>query len=349
MKHYQITIDLDEQQFQVLESSGKLTICISRGDVASAQGIVTEEEEVQSKQTETGGSFFDFFHQQIERLRTNGCARTSETYRAALNKLQRFRNGEDISPTRIDATLMENFQAFLRAQNLCLNTISFYMRIMRAMYRRCVNMGMTIDRQPFRNVYTGIARTVKRALLLEDVRRLNTLELERPCERFARDMFMLSFYLRGMSFVDMAYLKKSDWRDGSICYKRHKTGQMLTVKWEPQMEAIVSRYQLKDSPYMLSIIGKPGNGNERNQYRTVQTRINRDLKAVAKKIGLAQNLTMYCARHSWASVARDRQMPISVISMGMGHANERTTGIYLKSVSMTVIDDCNREIINAVY
>lgn len=348
MKHYQITIDLDEQQFQVLENSGKLTICIQRGDVASAEGIVSVEE-TQPKQTETGGSFFDFFHQQIERLRQNGCMRTSETYRAALTKLQRFRNGEDLSPVKIDAMLIENFQAFLRAQNLCLNTISFYMRILRAVYRRCISMGMTIDRQPFINVYTGIAKTAKRALLIEDVRRLNTMKLDMPNEQFAKDMFMLSFYMRGMSFVDMAYLKKSDKRDGSISYKRHKTGQMLTVKWEPQMEEIVSRYQLKDSPYMLSIIGKPGCGNERNQYRSMQTRINRDLKAVARKLGLSQNLTMYCARHSWASVARDRQMPISVISMGMGHANERTTGIYLQSISMTLIDDCNHEIINAVY
>ena len=99
---------------------------------------------------------------------------------------------------------------------------------------------------------------------------------------------------------------------------------------------------------MLPIIGKPGVGVERNQYRTMQTRINLDLKTVAKKAGLKRKLTMYCARHSWASIARDKQMPISAISMGMGHANERTTGIYLSTVSMTLIDDCNREIINSV-
>jgi site-specific recombinase XerD len=346
MKHYQITIDLDEQQFQVLESSGKLTICISRGDVASAQGVVTEEEEVQSKQTETGGSFFDFFHQQIERLRKNGCVRTSETYRAALSKLQRFRNGEDISPTRIDATLMENFQAFLRAQNLCLNTISFYMRIMRAMYRRCVNMGMTIDRQPFRNVYTGIARTVKRALLLEDVRRLNTLELERPCERFARDMFMLSFYLRGMSFVDMAYLKKKDLHDGVLTYKRHKTGQKLSIRWEPVMQEIVNRY-VSHNKYMLPIIHTADN-KERNQYRNIQNRVNKLLKAVATKSNVTQNLSMYWARHSWATIAREHKLPISVISHGLGHANERTTEIYLKSIDISVVDTCNQEIIDSL-
>ena len=346
MKYYKFLIELDERQMQVIKDNGMLILSICAAGVLEKNMAVDEEEP--STQSEAGGSFFDFFHCQIERLRNSGCVRTSETYRAALRKFQRFRNGEDLSPVRIDTELMEGFQTFLRNQNLCLNTISFYMRILRAVYRRCVNMGMTRDRHPFRNVYTGIAKTVKRALLAEDVQQLNKVELASPDERFARDMFMLSFYLRGMSFVDMAYLRKSDLQDGVITYKRHKTGQMLSIRMEPQMETIISRYQLKDSPYMLPIIGKPGVGVERNQYRTMQTRINLDLKTVAKKAGLKRKLTMYCARHSWASIARDKQMPISAISMGMGHANERTTGIYLSTVSMTLIDDCNREIINSV-
>ena len=287
--------------------------------------------------------FLAFFKEQIERLRAQGNARTSETYQAAHNKLRVFMQGHDIAVTEIDGRMMEGLQSFLRGQRLSMNSISFYMRIIRAVYHRAVEQGMSQDRQPFAHVFTGSQATAKRALSLEEMRRLKRLRLRNSDERFARDLFLFSFYTRGMSFIDLAYLKKDDVHDGMMAYTRRKTGQMLTMRWEHAMQQIVNSYP-SATPYLLPIIHTAGR-NERNQYRTVQDHINRLLKTIAMKAGIRQNLTMYCARHSWATIAREQKIPVSVISHAMGHSSESTTEVYLKAIDSSIIDKCNSDLI----
>lgn len=218
------------------------------------------------------------------------------------------------------------------------------MRIIRAVYHRAVEQGLALDCQPFAHVFTGSQKTAKRALSLEEIRRIKHLSLTNQDESFARDLFLFSFYTRGMSFVDMAYLKKADIREGVIVYTRRKTRHMLTIRWEQAMQRIVDSYT-SETEYLLPIIHTVGR-HERSQYRAVQDRVNKLLKSIAKQAGIRQNLTMYCARHSWATIAREQKFPISVISHAMGHNNERTTEVYLKSIDSAVIDNCNRYLIS---
>lgn len=107
-----------------------------------------------------------------------------------------------------------------------------------------------------------------------------------------------------------------------LTYRRKKIEQLLSVRWEPCMQEIVDRYSSSGmSPYLLAIINNP-NGDTRKQYRNVQSLINRNLKAIGDNITIP--LTMYVARHSRASVARNEGIPVSVISEGMGHDSEKT-------------------------
>lgn len=116
-------------------------------------------------------------------------------------------------------------------------------RILRAVYNRAVEQDAIEHRNPFKHVYTGIDKTVKRALSLITIKKIKALDLTlSPKLDYARDMFMLSFYLRGMSFIDMAYLRKSDLRNGYIIYRRRKTGQQLSIKWTDEMQIIVDKY-----------------------------------------------------------------------------------------------------------
>lgn len=154
-------------------------------------------------------------------------------------------------------------------------------------------------------------------------------------------MFLFSFYTRGMSFIDMAYLKKSDLKNGIITYRRRKTGQQLTVKWEKCMEDIIAKYgENTATRYLLPIITNPCS-DERPQYRNAICRINVALKEVAGLAGLNIPLTMHVARHCWASVAKSKNIPLSVISEGMGHDSEETTRIYLASLDTSVVDKAN--------
>lgn len=287
-------------------------------------------------------SLFSFMQGIIGQLKQLGKVRTSETYTAALASFMKFREGQDILLCEIDSNTMMLYEAWLKSKGICPNTTSFYMRILRAVYNRAVEKELTEQKHPFKHVYTGIGKTVKRAIPLKTIKRIKELDLTlKPHLEYARDMFLFSFYTRGMSFIDMAYLKKSDLKNGTITYRRRKTGQQLSIKWEKCMEDIIAKYGTNTAThYLLPIITNPCS-DERTQYRNAICRINVALKEVAKLAGLHIPLTMHVARHCWASVAKSKNIPLSVISEGMGHDSEETTRIYLASLDTSVVDKAN--------
>ena len=289
-----------------------------------------------------GQSLFLFMQGIIGQLKRLNRIRTSETYAATLTSFMKFREGQDILLCEIDSDTVMLYEAWLKANGNCPNTTSFYMRILRAVYNRAVEKELTEQRHPFKHVYTGIDKTVKRAVPLKAVKRIKELDLTlKPHLDYARDMFLFSFYTRGMSFIDMAYLKKSGLKNGILTYRRRKTGQQLTIKWEKCMEEIVTKYEDRSATqYLLPIITSPF-ANERVQYRNALYRINTALKEVARLVNISIPLTMYCARHGWASVAKSKNIPLSVISEGMGHDSEETTRIYLASLDTSVVDRAN--------
>lgn len=291
-------------------------------------------------------SFFDFMRRVIAKLKLLNKHRTAENYITTLNSFMQFRGKEDLLLPKVDTDLMMQYEAYLLDRGIAKNTVSFYMRILRAVYNRAVEQELTEQRNPFRHVYTGIDKTVKRAISFATIKRMKALDLSlQPTLDFARDMFLFSFYTRGMSFIDMAYLRKTDLKHGIITYRRRKTGQQLTIKWEKCMQEIVAKYDNHcNSPYLLPILKHPFD-NHRSQYRNRLMQVNTSLKMIAKKVGLDIPLTMYVARHSWASIARSKHIPVSVISEGMGHDSEATTQIYLASLDTAVIDRANRLIL----
>lgn len=295
-----------------------------------------------------GKSFPVFMKEVTNGLKCLGKIRTSETYTSTLNSFMRFMEGKDILPCDMDSDLMVAYEAWLKSDGVSMNTISFYMRNLRAVYNRAVEKGLVVQRFPFRHVYTGVERTTKRAVPLRVIKQLMVLDLSLyPVKRFARDMLLFSFYTRGMSMVDMAFLRKKNLDNGILKYRRKKTGQQLFIKWEPCMQEIVDRYNVPDSPYLLPVIARPGM-DERKQYINASHRINRYLKVIGKELGLSVPLTHYVARHSWASAARSKNIPISVISECMGHDSETTTRIYLASLDTATIDKANRLILESL-
>ena len=300
------------------------------------------------RQQEGEQSLFDFMQNVIAQLRHMGKQRTSETYLATLRSFMNFRENKDILFEEIDQDTMLLYEAYLHNKGLTRNTTSFYMRILRAVYNRAIERNITTNKKPFKHVYTGIDKTIKRAIPLKEIKQMKHLELSRqPSLEFARDMFLFSFYTRGMSFIDMAYLKKNDLSNGILSYRRRKTKQQLFIRWEKCMQDIVEKYNNPLSEYFLPII-KSMNGDERTQYQNAMYLINRKLKEIGKMIGVQLPLTMYVARHSWASAAKNKKIPISIISEGMGHDSETTTQIYLASLETTIVDNANSLILSSL-
>lgn len=311
----------------------------------SADDIINE-----FKRFVTDCSLFNFAQSIIALLKHDSRLRTAETYKSALMSFSRFRNNKDIVLDCITSETMESYEAWLKNRGVVPNTISFYMRILRAVYNRAVEKGMIENLLPFRKVYTGIDKTVKRALPISALKKIKSLNLsQQPSLDYARDMFLLSFCLRGMSFIDMAYLKKTDLKDGYVTYRRRKTGQQLIIQWTNEMQLILNKYPENESIYLLPIIrNSNSNTNTRCICRNKSYNINHSLKKIAGMTGVNIPLTLYVARHSWASAAKTNGVPVSVISEGMGHDSESTTRIYLASLDTSLIDRANSLVINSL-
>lgn len=295
------------------------------------------------------GGFLAFSQSLVAQLRQIGKTRTAETYTTTLNSFMRFRGEKgDISLDNIETNLMVEYETFLKSNGVCPNSSSYYMRNLRAIYNRAVDKGLTAQRFPFKHVYTGIDKTVKRAVSVKTIREIRDLDLTLHSSLdYARDMFMFSFYTRGMSFVDMAYLRKKDLQNGVLSYRRQKTGQQLFIKWEQPMQEIVAKYDTAGTPYLLPII-KSTHKDERRQYKNAEHLVNNNLKKIGKQLGLGIPLTTYVARHGWASIAKSNNIPLSVISEAMGHDSEQTTRIYLASLDTSVVDKANSLVLESL-
>lgn len=315
-----------------LDSSGK---SYTVDDVSSA---------FVSPTTVTG--VISFTRKLIEDLRKMGKKSMVRRYRQTLNSFLKFSGEGEVAWEEFNSTLVTGYEEYLRNRGLCRNSTSFYMRNLRSIINRAVDHDYEVPRNPFKHVYMGVDKTVKRAVPLKTVCRIRDANLSAyPHLDFARNVFMFSFYTRGMSFVDIAFLRKGDLSNGVITYFRRKTSQQIRVRVENQTRDVMKKLGESTTTYLLPIIENE-NTDLDGQYRNVYHRVNRNLRKLGEMLKLDTKLTLYVARHTWASIAHHNNVPISIISKAMGHDSETTTLIYLSSIDSSAVDNANRRIIS---
>lgn len=308
-------------------------------------------------------SFVEYSSRISGQLASSGHERTARAYRSAVNKLLSFVHRQDIHFRDITPVLVQAFETALKKSGKSLNTISFYMRNLRALCYKAQDEGLVLYRiNPFKGVFTGFHKTAKRALDTTQMNRLQNLPYGRYLEQGieSRDegeqklytawrYFIFCFHARGMCFVDMAYLRKDNIRGNIIRYYRKKTGGLIEVKITPVMQSILESFSddVKKTPYLFPIITDEGR-KERRQYETGLRIQNLRLKELARKAGITSTLTTHVSRHSWASIAKGENLPLWVISEGLGHNNEKTTYTYLASLERSRLDIANELICAAV-
>ena len=257
------------------------------------------------------------------------------TCRSMLHSLEGFTNMELVTFRELTAGFFLGFEHNLWASGCSRNTSACYFRALRAICKGAERQGMLKDaNQLFSGVFMGYEETRKRALSVEQLRMVADADLkDMPSLEMARDLFILSYYLRGIPFIDLAYLRKTDIHDNVLCYRRSKTGRMLTITLEPWMWEIIERYLCDDSssPYLLRIIRQPGSiPEERKQYESALRLYNKHLYRLSERLRLEVRLTSYIA---WATLAYNEDIPVAKISAGLSHASEEITHTYLRSFS----------------
>ena len=271
---------------------------------------------------------------------------TIDNYRTALHSFLCFA-GDDLMVENIDRCLIEGYQSWLFDHDVSQNTISCYMRSLRALFHQVLSE--TKWQSLFEMVFTGKMRTDKRSIPLEEIMRIQRLQLYQiPSLAFSRDLFLFCFYALGMPFVDAAFLQKKQVSDGYIVYHRHKTGQRIRVKVETPMQQIIDRYACEGTPYVFPILTTQDKSKAMVEYENARSRYNRHLKKIGEMAGVRRPLTSYVARHSWASMAYHSNVDLSVISKALGHTSPNTTLTYIREIDDNRIDTANKDLLRRI-
>lgn len=273
---------------------------------------------------------------------------TAHVYRSTFNRVNDFVGGKPLAFEDITPTWLQAFQNYLLKRMLHWNTISTYMRMLRAVYYRAVDEGRAPFRpRLFKGVYTGTRVTVKRAL---DEQVLCQLQKPLPTPgrlEQTRQLFMLLFMLRGIPFVDIAYMRRCDLHGDLLTYRRRKTGAWLTVRVEPEAMRLIEKLKSSDpdSPYLFPFVQSAGAEGYR-QYTNALRHFNHQLKLLAAQLQHPVHLSSYAARHSWATLANYHNFQPELISNAMGHSSVKVTETYFKRHADERIHEMNRNLLS---
>lgn len=272
-------------------------------------------------------------------------------YQTAVNRFLQFYTKGDIRFEEITYKLLEEFVHFLKVQGLKTNSISNYLRTLRAIYNRAIKEKI-VERSeyPFHDLKIKSEKTQKRAISIEDILKLKKAEVEVNSAPWkALNYFFLSYYLIGISFTDLAYLKKENIIDGRVVYRRRKTHKNYNVRLFPQAETILNRLKAENSKYLLNVISSGSTEDGKEAKKSIRQWIkttNKYLKKIAKNENINGEITTYTARHTFATTAKKLGYSNELIAEALGHEyGNKITNIYLDSFDREVVDEMHKNII----
>lgn len=248
---------------------------------------------------------------------------------------------------------LKEYEDWLAGQQSSPNTISTYMRTLQAVYNRWMSPGIEgYNPVLFKDVYTKVESRTKRALTAEQMEQLRNTDFSVLTLRQQQVLtyFLLMFMLRGMPFIDLAHLRKSDLRNRRITYRRHKTGKLMVVDVPPDAMRLLQKYRDKtDSEYLFPLLhGGLFMEEHHHRYQETLRHFNRELARLMKQLLPGVSVSSYTARHTWTTLAYHSGVPVGLISQSLGHSSIRVTMTYLKPFDAEVIDRINRQVISLV-
>ena len=309
---------------------------------------------------------FSYFENVIQELEENGKAGNASAYRTAKNSLMDFKSNSRLRFSDVDITFLRRYEQFLRKKEIQGNSISNYMRTLRAVYNRAIGDEVA-DRliYPFKNNFNPAGYQIsdletapaKRAITLEQLIMIKGYETqELTAIHDAKLYFLFSFLARGMNFTDMALLKPENISGNRIFYARAKTRGKQTTSIEilDPMKEILDYFTIHPSKadYIFPILDSSKHKTEaqkRDRIKSVLRRVNRKLKVIGEELEIDVPLTTYVTRHSWATIQKFEGESEALISEGLMHNNVETTQIYLKSFENAPLDEMNRRLADKLF
>ncbi|PHN01151.1 site-specific integrase [Flavilitoribacter nigricans] len=285
----------------------------------------------------------------IERQLKSGKVGTAQTYKTCLKAIFRFSN-ENLLLKDINHRFLADFEADCLARGIKVNSISVYLRTLRAIMNKAIDEGILPQEQyPFRKFKIKQEKTQKRAISKEEIKKIIDIELPNGSRIWhSRNYFVFMFNMKGMNFIDVAYLTVQNIQKDRIVYKRIKTGKLYNIKITSKAQEVLSYYlgskKHKPADYVFPILTKDDSVDmetERKRFKDKRKKLNQDLKKIGDLCGIETNLTSYVSRHTWASIAKFSGVAPAIIGESLGHSDLKTTETYLAHFDHDVLDDAN--------
>ncbi|KAA3639115.1 MAG: site-specific integrase [Bacteroidetes bacterium] len=289
-----------------------------------------------------------FGREVVEQMKQAGQHGNARVYDTMLRSVREFAKGKDLPMKQINYSWLKRYEAWYLARGNSLNGLSVNLRTLRALCNRAIKERRLLkEYYPFQDYRIKKQTTGKRAISLDDIAKLKAFEPQTHRQKRAKDYFFISFYLMGASFVDIAHLKLGNIRQGRIEYKRRKTGRLHSILLtEPLRELLTPYLEGKvKRDFILNVMKSDTPEKQAVNVRDELRRYNRTLKQIGELCGIETPLTSYVARHSYATIAKFKGVPVAVISEALGHASPDVTQIYLDSFDTEVLDSYHQQVI----
>lgn len=295
---------------------------------------------------------YSFANHLIDELKKDNRVGNAWVYQSTVNALKGFHPSESLTFEQVDFKFLDNYNKFLIRRGVKTNTAFLYIRTLRAFYNKAIKNKL-VDRSlyPFHDIKLKGEKTKKRAVDKQLLKELLGLELEQNTTIWqVRNWFMLSFYLMGISIVDLALLTKANIKSGRVQFKRQKTGKLYDIKVVPQAKMILNYYADRSlGDYLVPIINR-NTASEQERLRLIKDRTrlaNKYLKRIADLLETQETITTYTARHSWATICKKLGFSNEIIAECLGHEfGNKTTAVYLDTFDQDVIDNTNESVAN---
>lgn len=321
----------------VLESSGRLREMEDKALKKHLESMLFYKEEAEKKR-----NFISYLDEFISLKSNQG---TIRCYTVTRNKIIEF--DPECTFETMDRKWLASFEKWM-AQTLKINAYAIHLRNIRAVFNYAIDEEVT-TLYPFRKYHIKKEETPKRSLTVEQLRILINYECEDYQIKY-RDLFVLDFYLIGMNIGNLLLLTEKNIVNGRVEYHRNKTNKLISIELVPEAKEIIERY--KGEKYLLNVM------DEYSDYRYFVKRMNTALKQIGEttRSGLGgkkerkplfPGISSYWARHTWATLAAELDIPKETISAALSHSTGDTTSIYIR-FNRKKIDEANRKVIDYV-
>ncbi|MBU0486426.1 MAG: site-specific integrase [Bacteroidetes bacterium] len=307
------------------------------------------------------GNAFEIFDEQIVQIKAEGRISTAGTYQVAKNSFRKFHGKDILSFSEINVRFLEEYERWAIAQGNSITTVGYYMRCLRRVFNLAILSGeVNRDIYPFGAKSNGfyqppVQNNIKKALDLADIKKIFEYKPDNDIERYYKDLWIFSYLCNGMNINDILHLKYKNIEGDSMVFKRNKTihsrkTSEIQVYMVDEARAIIKKWGKKpqefDSYIFKGITDQMNPVTKLAAIKQETKQCNKYMNRVAKQLGIEANITTYVARHSFATVLKDSNEPIALISEALGHSSIAVTENYLKSFQLEKRKKAAQKLVN---